>query len=509
LSQATPFERQPFLHALMVVFGGTLAVQAIAFLRQLVIASAFGVDRAMDIYLLVFGIASVIGFGLGTVMENATVPLLVARLEKGDRTGFGQVALRVLIIGAGLAVAAALVFLAAVPLVARFVTTGLTAAERQAMGDLSWWFLPWILICVPYYAVASLLKAESRFRRFMTAEVIVTIVSLVILLYWRPGVEAIAIAYGLGYGAALLSMLPGLAVPLRLGRRDTGQSWGVVRQITRFAAVNQVATLGLLADRFLASYLPSGAIAAGSYASLITGQVSALLGFREAFMVPLSEERDRAGKLERMICGLLMLAIPIAAFICFRSEAILSVLLERGRFDRGAVALASEMLTIQALAIPAAVILLPMYRVLQILGRMRFAGYLLLAGAAMTLALGSLLMFGQGMGLSGYLLANLIVSHATLLIAVTQLWIAGVRPSFLRAPGLALYAILASAAGLWLAGQWAPDAARWLMLLKDGVIFSLVYGAFCLAILPRLRRIVADIRETATPATASSPSRNP
>ncbi len=483
-----------FLRILMTVFTGTLAVQAFAFLRQIVIASAFGIDRAMDIYVIVFGVAAVVGFGLGTVMENAALPMLVKRLDDGDRAGFGQIGLRVVIIGGLAGVAASALFLAATPLVGRFVTTGLTAAEKSAMTTLSWWFLPWILIAVPYYAIASILKAQRRFRRFMAAEVVVTIVSLVVISLWRPSVHAIAVAYAAGYGVALISMLPGLGLPLGLRERGSGQTFGVARQIGRFAVVTQMSSASMLVDRFLASYLPAGAIAAGSYATLITGQASALLTFRDAFMVPLSVEEGRAEKLGRMVSGLLLLAIPAAVFLSFKAEPIISVLLERGRFGPDAVRLAAQMLALQALAIPVGVAMLPMYRTLQIMGRMRFAGYLLLLGAAVLLAVGSVLIFGLGMGVTGYLLANLAASHVMICVAFLQLRLAGLRMELARPAGLALYAAVASFAALWVSGLWPLEGPRLLALAKDSVLFGLAYGVLCLAILPQLRRIVTDIR---------------
>ncbi len=483
-----------FLRLLAVVFSGTLAVQLIAFLRQLIIASAFGMERSMDLYLLVFSLAAVIGFGLGSVMENATVPLLVNRLEKGDREGFGQIGLRVIVIATLLGIAAAILFMLAVPLAARFIMTGLSGLERQAMQSLAWWFVPWIVISVPYYAVGSLLKAESRFRRFMMAEIIVTIISLLVILLWHPGVFAIAVAYAAGYGVALVSMLPGLPVPFQLHHRSSGQSWGVVRQISRFAAVNQIATLSMLVDRFLASHLPNGAIAASSYASLMTGQVSALLGFRDAFMVPLSGEQDRAKKLGRIITGLLILAIPCAMFLAFNARAIISVVLERGKFDGTAVALAASVLEIQAAALPVSTILLPMYRLLQIIGRMRFASYMLLMAAVMTLAIGSTLMFGLGLGLTGYLLASLIVAHLTCLIAIVQLRLAGIDLSLQQPLAFAFFAIAASSAGIWAGKLLILDAPQYLQLLKNGIIFAFVYGLACLAILNQLRRVVGEFR---------------
>ncbi len=478
----------------MVIFGGTLAVQTVAFLRQLVIASAFGVDRAMDLYVLVFTVAAAVGFSLGTVMENATVPLLVQRLEKGDRDGFRQIALRVLLIGAALGLAAAAVFLMAVPLVARFVTTGLSAGEQAAMAALAWWFVPWVVIAAPYFAVGSLLKAESRFRRFMAAEFSVTVVSLAVVWLWRPGVHAIPMAYAAGYAIALVTMLPGLPVARRLSHRSTGQSWGVFRQIARFGAVGQVATLIALVDRFLASHLPAGAIAAGSYSVLITGQASALLAFREAYMVPLSEAERRAEKLERMLAGLLMLAVPAAFFLSARAERVVGVLLERGRFDAAAVTLAASMLALQAATIPVGAILLPVYRTLQIIGRMRFAGTIMLFNASAYLAIGSVLIFGYGLGLAGYLIASVATAHLTFLLAFLQLRIAGVAVGLWKPLAFGAYAAAASAAGLWAGGAVAIEGPRLLLLAKDVAIFGAVYGAACLVILGPLRRLAGALR---------------
>ncbi len=346
--------RQPFLQAVVVVFSGTLAVQAVAFLRQLVIASAFGVDRAMDIYFLVFTVASVVGFGIGAVVDSAAVPLLVQRLERGDREGFRQIATRVFIIGILLGIAASLAFLAVVPFVAAYVTTGLGQAEKAAMAELAWWFAPWVALSAPFYATGSLMKTLGHFRRFVVAEVLVTLLSLAILWFWRPGVHAIPVAYGVGYACAWLTLLPGLPLTWPLVRHADNRGKLVITQIARFGFVAQIGALGALVDRFLASYLPSGAIAAGSYSTLITNQVTTLLSLREAFMVPLSESERRSERLSRLIAASLMLSVPFAFFLSHHAHPVVGVLLERGRFDGDAVALAAQMLAFQAVGIRSA-----------------------------------------------------------------------------------------------------------------------------------------------------------
>jgi putative peptidoglycan lipid II flippase len=480
----------PFMRILAVVFGGSLLVQLFAFLRQLVIAAAFGIDRAMDLYLLVFAVATVTSFSIGAVVENAAVPMLVARRDARDSRGFGEIANRVLALSLALAAAAGLVFLAAVPLFARFVAVGLGEGERAAMAGLAFWFLPWVMIAVPYYALGSLHKAQGRFRRFMTAEVLVTLVSLAIIWSWRPGVHAIAIAYAAGYGAGFLTMIPASGLDPRLRPLLGSAGRGIRRQMLRLLATNQIGTLGMLADRFLVSQTPAGVIAAGSYATLISGQVGALLGFRDAYMVPLSSPEGRDMKLERMIIGLLMLSVPVAAFLWWQAAPVVSVLLERGRFDRAAVDVTATMLRFQALLIPSSAIWLPMYRVLQILDRMRLLAWLLFANAAVLLVAGVALVVVLRLGLAGYLLALVLAGYASLVIIATQIHLAGVRLDWRRIAAYASYATAASAAAAALGGLAAGASHPFAALVLAGVVFCAAYLACCLPIAGRLKSIM-------------------
>ncbi len=98
-------------------------------------------------------------------------------------------------------------------------------------------------------------------------------------------------------------------------------------------------------------------------------------------MVPLSESKRRSERLARLIAASLMLSVPLAIFLCYHAHPIVGVLLERGRFDREAVSLAAQMLTFQALGIPISVCNLMLFRMLQIMNKLRFAGFLMLASS--------------------------------------------------------------------------------------------------------------------------------
>jgi putative peptidoglycan lipid II flippase len=491
-SQSTTAAATPFFRVLMLVFGGSLAVQALAFLRQIVIAAAFGLDRAMDLYVMVFAVATITAFALSNIIENAAVPLLVRELDAGDRARFRTVATRVVLLGFGAGVLSALVFALAVPVFAHVIAWGLTKDDRVSMAAIAPWFVGWVLLAAPYYAVGSVLKAERRFRRFFAAEIIVTLVSMGVLLVWRPHVGAIAVAYGLGYGVGLLAMLAGVPLNLKSGAWREGASLGIRRQLSRLFVANQAGSVTVLIDRFLQSFLPTGAVSAASYASLISMQTSGLLTFRDAYMGPLSLAERRTRKLERVMIGLAMLSIPSAVFISAHAESIVSALLERGRFDRAASALAGAMLQVQAIAIISSTLLLPLFRLLQILDRMRFTAYVLLMGAVLLLLFGAVFVIGLGLGPVGYAQALVAASFVTFIYAAWLTARAGVRPNWARVAGYAAFAIAASIVAA-LVSRTVPEMPwRVATLGLSALAFSAVVLLAYAAIHARLRRIVHD-----------------
>jgi putative peptidoglycan lipid II flippase len=484
---------ESFWHVLVTVFTGTLAVQVFAFLRQIVIASAFGVDRAMDIYVMVFAVATIAAFALSGIIENAAVPMLVGRLEAKDEAAFRTVATRIVLLGVGVGLLCCVAFTVGVPLFAYGVAWGLSADDKRQMLEIAPWFLPWVFLAAPFYALGSILKAEQRFKRFLVAEIAVTIISMLVLLVWRPHVGAIAMAYGIGYGVGLLVMLQAVSLNLVGGAWKAGASLGIRRQLWRLFAANQVGSLNVAADRFLQSFLPAGAIAASSYAALISGQASALLGFRDAFMGPLSKAEGKTAKLERILIGLAMLSVPAAMFISWHAQAIVSVLLERGRFDRSASVLAGLILQYMALGIVPSALNLPMFRLLQILDRMRFTAYVLLAGVIFNLAFGIVLIFALKFGILGYVWSMLLAAVCTITVTATLLARAGVTPNWLRIAGYSLYALAASIAAA-MATRLTPDFGHAIVnLAASALVFGVAIAATYGAIHRRLRAIAQDM----------------
>ncbi len=104
--------------------------------------------------------------------------------------------------------------------------------ERANLAESAWYFLPWTIVCVPYYAAAARHKMEWRFNRVFARKSSLSWCRPAVLVLWHGDIRVLPLAYAVGYGAALVQLAAGsalwrsagdvdLAVP---ARRDT-QRW--------------------------------------------------------------------------------------------------------------------------------------------------------------------------------------------------------------------------------------------------------------------------------------------
>ena len=99
--------------------------------------------------------------------------------------------------------------LVAVPVLTPVIATGFSVPEKKGLAELAWYFLPWTLICLPYYAAAARYKMEWRFNRVFVAEILIIVISIGALALWHDDIEHLPLAYAAGYMAGLLLLIVG------------------------------------------------------------------------------------------------------------------------------------------------------------------------------------------------------------------------------------------------------------------------------------------------------------
>lgn len=400
-----------------------------AFGRQILVAGYFGVGREMDAYFMTFAIASFIAFTPGAIFQHVAVPRLVQIRERGGESEFEKLAGALITLSLLFSAAIGAAFLLLSPIAVHFFAPGFDAAKKGMVATIAVHFLPWVMIVAPYNVLGSVLKSRKRYFAPLSAELVLTGVSMLAIHLWHDHVKDIALAYFGGHVAACAWLIVFL---LRENRIRFGLRVGGIRNVLRnmgeLYMSMQVGGLASIVERIFQSYLAVGGIAALSYATQLSNAVSGLLGFKQIYVVPLSGEKDRVLKLERLLTGLMFLTLPITGFIAFYARPIIEFFYRRGRFDDVAVENTAGILAVLAFGIFSATINAPLSRMYQVIDKIRLNTIIQAATILDFLAFGFLFQFVFHLGAVGLALAIVLNSYMIIVIEVV----------LLRSNGLAL-----------------------------------------------------------------------
>lgn len=465
--------------------------KGVGYARQLLVAYYFGVQRGLDVYFMAFNITMLIAFSYTTWFDQVGVAHLVQTREKEGQDRFRALAGSLLsfsaVMGAGMAVATAALF----PLLSRGLASGFSAAEQAELRRMSFYFLPWVLAVFPYSAAAGVVKSLRFYSVLLWADLGVSVVSLAGFFLFHDRLAALPLSLAAGQLCALAVFLAVLSGRVSLaGGLRTDDMRALYRKFLHlFGAGNAVLVYQVL-DRYFQSYLRPGVISALNYASQTLAPLNELLGFKDFYVVPLSSETERSERLHRLLCGMTLLVVPLAAFLnCFSTE-IVGFLYERGRFGAGATEMTGRLFGLMVLIIVPGALSGPLVRVLQIQGRILQSGLGILIGAALSAVSNAVLLFAFNMTDTGTAVTAVLIANVNCLLMA---WFVARGGTRLRPAGLAKYALYAGAAAAAgvAAARFAPPAGSYLAALAaQGAAFGLVVAAFYWPLRGRIRGLL-------------------
>ena len=455
--------------------GVSAVAQLIGFARQVQTAAYFGVGRELDIYYMTYAMATLLVFTFAMIFDTVTIPHLVRTLEEQGNGPFrsltGSVFSFSLLAGLGLSI----LFLAATPLLARVMAAGFSAEDRSAVGSMAWYFVPWTLISMPYYALCSFFKSARQFTPVFIGDVIIAAGTVLFLFIVHPDPRVLPLAYFAGYVLAFL-MLFALSMRrfARSGPLGTQAMKKLYRNLLELFGANQVGSLSSVIERFFQSFIPAGGISALAYSQQITMAGSSLLSFREIFIVPLSSLERRAERLERLIIGLTIVTIPCMLYAAVFSSEIITVLFQRGRFDAGAAGITASTFSLYVLSLFPAVAGVPVFRMFQVIDRIRLTAVVYLLTAVNFALFGWFFVFIAKLGTHGMALTVVVNGYLSVLFSLYLLARCSIRPNYLRIAAYAGYTLLVSAA--------AAGVLRILPLGRDALVTFLASGTLFVAL---------------------------
>lgn len=478
--------RAPFIRHVVSTFGFSIVQQFVGLGRHVLIAAYFGLSRPFDGYLVVYSMASLIVFNLSSVFDTVAVSRLVQIRDGNGEDAFWRNSDRLLLqsLVGGLLFSAGLI--AVLYLALPIIAAGFTGDERQAVLDLARYFIPWIVIIIPYYAVSAHLKALWQFHWVFGAEILVMLVSIAVLWRWHDSVASLPVAYGAGYGCAFLALL------YRRGLLRPGQASPPVPLLGSMAnqhLANQIGIAASLVDRYFQSYLVPGGISALGYVGQIVNNLSSLMTFREIYVVPLATELGRREKLERILTGVVLISVPCTGFLVTFSEPLIRILFQRGQFTAEDARLTGDLLRILALALVISSLLAPMERLFQILNRISYSQVRYLVSLLGTAAFQYLFVFRLGWDVRGIAWAGLANSALVALVVAALVRRCGIVIRWHRIFAYVLFAAVVSGIAAYAAAFAAASFTGLAELIIAGATYAAILAAGFLTIRRRLQAI--------------------
>ncbi len=339
------------LKALATVSGMTLASRILGFVRDFVIARAFGAGLATDAFFVAFRLPNLLRrlFAEGA-FSQAFVPLLA---EYRNRRGEAETKHLVDRVATTLFLAVFLVALLGIvgaPALIYVSAPGFAAdADKFALTvQLTRITFPYLLFMALVALAAGILNTWSRFALPAFTPVMLNLSFLAMALlaapYFDPPVLALAWAVFLGGLLQLAIQLPALRRIGMLPRWELSPGDAGVRRVIKLmgpAVVGvSVSQISLLINTIFASFLPSGSVSWLYYADRMMEFPSGLLGAALGTVLLPSLSRAHAGGHEAEFSALLdwglrltlLLTLPAALALAILAVPLLSTLFQHGAF---------------------------------------------------------------------------------------------------------------------------------------------------------------------------------
>ena len=350
----------------------TLASRVLGYVRDMVVAQAFGAGPVTDAFFVAFRIPNLLRRLLAEgALSTAVIPVFTQYLATGGRVAFATMARAV----AGASALTLCVVTLAGMLGARWIVTLMAPgwAADPPLLDLAVWLtrlmFPYLLLVGLAALATGTLNAHHRFLTAALGPAVLNLcmIGAVLLLarHFQPPIVSLAVGVLVGGLGQLLVQLPEvrrLGVPLRPSGDWTHPAVRTIARRLLPAAFGLAAVqITVVINTLLASLLPRGSISYLYYADRLMEFPLGVFGIALATaalptMSAQAARGDRAGLTDTLGFALrlsVFIAVPAAVGLVALGGPIVSLLFERGQFGATAVAATTEALAAYAVGLPA------------------------------------------------------------------------------------------------------------------------------------------------------------
>jgi putative peptidoglycan lipid II flippase len=342
---------------IIALMSGGLIGKIVGVGRELLVASLYGTGSIASAYRLAQAALFIpINFFTADALNAAVIPLQ-RQYQSTDEDAETRFAITVLI-GFGLfgLLLGLAIGIAADPLV-HFLAPGFDSTTH----DSAVLFLMILSVGAPLYILAGLmsyLEMGAGGHTLTSARATVQSICLIVSTCIAYGLKQTGwLATGFVLAQAICCVwglkrltASGLIRPVRITVADVKEISQRIYRLMRPLILLPILMQGNFAvERIVATQLADGAVAAIDYARLVSDTVNILITVPFALTV-LSEFSQRSVEdlrrdLLKILIPLMLLTVPVSAFLCIHAKAVVTLMYGRGAFDERSVYLTSAILT--------------------------------------------------------------------------------------------------------------------------------------------------------------------
>jgi len=460
--------------------------------RHVVITAYIGLSIGLDAFYIAVAVVSVFINTFGDIFDSVGIPFLLRVREGGGevyRRLEGILFSWTIKLGAGLT---ALMILS-LPLVYLLVP-GFPAGSRGLIRTNLFALVPYALVYLPYHCLGSFQRARRNFRSFFMVEFLVALIALGVILAMPRTEIAVPISVSVGYCGGALALwfierrhIRFVASPPREETREIrGMVW---KLLPVYALVYAL----LLIDRYFASFLQTGGIAALSYAFMLATAIPLILNVENVFITPLSEESDHGALMTQILCGALIVTVPVVAFTTAYARDIVALMFERGAFTAIAAELTSTALARYIFGLPAMIVWPVCYRLYQVYRRPKTIYWIGLMAVLFNGTMNYLLVIRAGWGIAGIAFTTAVSNWLVLVTGLLWLPRLGVHVGYRNVGAVLANASAGTIAAFAVSASIPRGLPHWAEVPLLGVLFIVVYTLVVFLLPGRQVRTIRDI----------------
>jgi len=341
----------------------TLLLKPLGIVKEMVVASTFGVSQEMDVYFLMISIPVFFGTIMYSVIRQSATPLYL-KLQREKKPNEAMQLITTL----GVVYFSAIVFLFLLitvfkSLVIKMFAPGFSNELLETAGNMATLAFSIVLAIGLSNFFTTFLEAEKKFFITRIMQALVPVCMLIAVLCFSDfGVVSLLLGMMVGY------LLSGLLQAMIFVKEYWGCGLSIdfksdqVRHALRlwvpFGVGSLVSSSSYVIDRMMISLLGEGDIAIFGYANvLVANLINILLISFSSVLLPVlssfpSDQKERLAKVVGdSLCLSMFILLPVAGLIAIYSGPLIELIYQRGMFTEEDHASVSALLSVYIFSI--------------------------------------------------------------------------------------------------------------------------------------------------------------